>query len=132
MSPQRKRIGRLIAAELGECCAADVDARLETLDEYDAETPASAAGDLDALQTLGDETRHRIVRLLLTADGPLCVCEISHLVDGTDSAISHALSDLYDAGLVTREKDEQWRYYEPSGRAEALIEAVDRTREAGA
>jgi DNA-binding transcriptional ArsR family regulator len=128
MTHRTGRLERLIADELGECCAADVEARLETLEEYDAATPASVETDLDALQTLGDETRYNIVQLLVTAEEPLCVCEISHLVDVSDSAISHALSDLRDASLVTREKDGQWRYYEPTDRAVALIAALGRAR----
>jgi DNA-binding transcriptional ArsR family regulator len=46
----------------------------------------------------------------------------------SDSAISHALSDLRDAGLVTRRKDGTWRYYEATDRAEALLAALDDTR----
>jgi DNA-binding transcriptional ArsR family regulator len=42
--------------------------------------------------------------------------------------VSHALSDLHDAGLVTRRKDGTWRYYEPTDRAVALLDALDRTR----
>jgi DNA-binding transcriptional ArsR family regulator len=67
--------------------------------------------------------------LLTAADRALCVCEITPLVDISDSAISHALSDLHDAGLVTRRKDGTWRYYDATPRAEALIGALDGTRE---
>jgi len=128
MTHRTERLERLITDELGDCCAADVEARLETLEAYDAATPTATETDLDALQTLGNETRYNIVQLLVTADGPLCVCEISHLVEVSDSAISHALSDLRDASLVTREKDQQWRYYEPTDRAVALVAALGRTR----
>lgn len=129
MTQQTDRLERLIADELGDCCAADIDTRLETLEEYDSATPTPSELDLNALHTLGNETRYNIAQLLTTADGPLCVCEISHLIDVSDSAISHALSDLHDAGLVNREKDGQWRYYEPTERATELIAALDRTRE---
>jgi DNA-binding transcriptional ArsR family regulator len=66
--------------------------------------------------------------LLKAADRELCVCEINPIVDVSDSAISHALSDLYDAGLVTRRKDGTWRYYETTDRAEAILTALDETR----
>lgn len=129
MTRPTERFERLIADELEDCCVADVEARLETLEEYDAASPAPSEIDLDALQTLGDETRYTVVQLLVTADEPLCVCEVSQLVAVSDSAISHALSDLRDAGLVTREKDGQWRFYEPTDRAVALTAALDRTQE---
>lgn len=81
------------------------------------------------MPTLGDETRYDVLQLLATADEPLCVCEITHLVAVSDNALSHALSDLRDAGLVTRQKDGQSRFYERTDRTLAFILALDRTRE---
>lgn len=89
---------------------------------------ADVEGDVDALRTLGSDTRYRIVRLLAAAGEELCVCEISPRVEVSDSAVSHALSDLADAGLVTRRKEGTWRYYRPTDRAVRLIEALDATR----
>ena len=66
--------------------------------------------------------------MLTAADRELCVCEINPIFEVSDSAISHALSDLYDAGLVSRRKDGTWRYYETTDRAEALLTALDETR----
>ncbi|MFD1644198.1 helix-turn-helix domain-containing protein [Haloarchaeobius litoreus] len=47
------------------------------------------------------------------------------LVDVSDSAVSHALSTLADAGLVDRRKEGRWRYYRATDRARALLAAVD-------
>ena len=129
MSSQTDRLERLITEESGGCCEADIAERLDSLRSYQSETPADSDADLTALKTLGNDTRYNIVRLLTTADRELCVCEINPIVDVSDSAISHALSDLYDAGLVTRRKDGTWRYYETTDRAEALLAALDETRE---
>ena len=49
----------------------------------------------------------------------------------SDSAVSHALSDLTEAGLVTRRKEGQWRYYDTTDRADGLLAALDSTRESG-
>ncbi|AQL42905.1 transcriptional regulator [Halorientalis sp. IM1011] len=125
---QAERIERLITEEAGECCAADVEDRLDTLREYRSSVDDDYGGDLAALKTLGDDTRYEIVRLLTAAGRELCVCEIDPVVDVSDSAISHALSDLREAGLVTRRKDGTWRYYEATERAEALLAALDDTR----
>ena len=130
MSSQTERLGRLITEERGGCCEADIEERLDSLRSYQSETPTNPSADLTALKTLGNDTRYNIVRLLTAANRELCVCEINPIVDVSDSAISHALSDLYDAGLVTRRKDGTWRYYETTDRAEALLTALDETRAA--
>jgi DNA-binding transcriptional ArsR family regulator len=80
------------------------------------------------MSTLGDETRYRLARLLDAADDALCVCELEPLVDVSESAVSHALSDLVDAGLATREKNGRWRYYEATSRTAAVLGALDETR----
>lgn len=128
MSSETERLERLITQESGGCCEADIEERLDSLRSYQSETPTNPDADLTALKTLGNETRYNIVRLLTAADRELCVCEINPIVNVSDSAISHALSDLYDAGLVTRRKDGTWRYYETTDRAEALLTALDETR----
>ncbi|MGB9985552.1 ArsR/SmtB family transcription factor [Salarchaeum japonicum] len=128
MSSQTERLERLITEERGGCCAADIEERLASLRSYQSETPTNPESDLTALKTLGNDTRYNIVRLLTAADRELCVCEINPVFDVSNSAISHALSDLYDAGLVTRRKDGTWRYYETTDRAEALLAALDETR----
>jgi DNA-binding transcriptional ArsR family regulator len=92
--------------------------------------PPGTERDRTALKTLGNETRYTVVRLLATTGQELCVCEITPVVDVSDSAVSHALSDLHDAGLVTRRKEGTWRYYEATDRATELLDALDRTREA--
>jgi Predicted transcriptional regulators len=58
----------------------------------------------------------------------LCVCELSPLLDVSDSAISHALSKLTDAGLVTRRKEGKWRMYRATPRANAVLVALDGSR----
>jgi len=128
MSSQTERLERLITEESGGCCEADIEERLDSLRSYQSEAPTDPDSDLTALKALGNDTRYNIVRLLTAADRELCVCEINPIIDISDSAISHALSDLYDAGLVTRRKDGTWRYYETTDRAEALLNALDETR----
>lgn len=129
MTPRNERLERLITDQEGECCAADIDARIETLERHVTDLPPDTARDQAALKTLSNDTRYTIVRLLAAAGRELCVCELTPVVDVSDSAVSHALSDLSDAGLVTRRKDGTWRYYEATDRALALLDALDRTRE---
>lgn len=129
MGDSTDRLQRYLADELGECRDADLEARLEELEAYEDELETSAVEhDVAILSALANETRYRIVRLLVAADGKLCVCEMSPLMDVSQSAISHALSQLHDAGLVLREKDGKWRKYEPTHRAIAIVSALDGTR----
>ncbi|WP_247010532.1 ArsR/SmtB family transcription factor [Halorientalis litorea] len=122
------RLRNLLAEQLGECCDADVQERLDSLAALDEAVDGPRSADLAALKTLGDETRHRVVRLLVAADRDLCVCELDPLLDVSESAVSHALSDLADAGLVTRRKEGTWHYYRPTDRATDLVAALDGTR----
>lgn len=129
MSRSKARLRRLLSDKLGECCDADIEQRLTELEELTETVPKNHQSDLRTLKTLGNDTRYEIVRLLTAAEDELCVCEITPFMDVSESAVSHALSDLMDAGLVTRRKDGTWRYYEPTERAEQLVAALDSTRE---
>ncbi|ELZ95116.1 ArsR family transcriptional regulator [Haloferax mucosum ATCC BAA-1512] len=121
------RLRNLIRDEVGSCCDADVEARLAQLTELKTDLPDEYEADLAAMKALGNDTRYRVVRLLTAAD-ELCVCEITPLLDVSESAVSHALSDLTDAGLVTRRKDGTWRYYRSTPLAERLLTALDADR----
>ena len=57
----------------------------------------------------GDQTRLRILDALLNK--PLCVNEISELLDMTQSAISHQLKNLRTSNLVKSEKIGKNVYY---------------------
>jgi len=130
MSRESSRLERLIADRNGDCCVDDLDARVATLEGHVGAIPPDAAADRAALGALGGETRYTIVRVLAAAERELCVCEITPVLDVSESAVSHALSDLSEAGLVGRRKEGTWRYYEATERATALLDALDATREA--
>ena len=126
MAAETERIERYLEDELEECRVADVATRLSELDRLQSTAHRDRVeSDLAVLSTLGNETRYRLARVLVDADGELCVCELSAVVDVSESAISHALSDLRQAGLVTRRKDGRWRKYEATPVAEAVISALD-------
>lgn len=124
-----ERLQRYLSDECGGCSDEAVAQRLAELEELDA---SAGGSDLDAdvsvLSALANETRYKIVRILHVADGELCVCEFSPLLDVSDSAISHALSELREAGLLTRRKDGKWRKYQTTRRATALLIALDGSR----
>ena len=113
-------------SELDECREADLAERLSTLESYRREADDSVdPADIRTMSKLGDKTRFTILRLLETADSELCFCELTPLLNLSQSAVSHALTDLRDVGLVQRRKDGRWRYYTLTDRAEAILNAVD-------
>lgn len=64
---------------------------------------------VDMLKALGDETRSRIMNLLLTSS--LCVCEIEELLNINQSNASRHLFRLKTSGLIEPEKQAQWVFY---------------------
>ena len=124
-----ERLQRYLASERGGCGDDEVTERLAELEELDAVAGGPALeDDVGVLSALANETRYKIVRILHVADEELCVCEFSPLPDVSDSAISHALSQLTDAGLLTRRKDGKWRKYRATPRANAVVVALDGSR----
>jgi DNA-binding transcriptional ArsR family regulator len=123
------RLQRYLSDERGSCTSDALQERLEELEELDAAVGGpDLEADVDLLSALSNETRYKIVRILHTADEELCVCEFAPLLDVSDSAISHALSQLTESGLLTRRKDGKWRKYKATNRATAILIALDGSR----
>ncbi len=126
MATATQRLHRYLEDELAECRPEDVDQRLDELDALEAVLSTERiAADLTILSALANETRYKLLRLLVAADGELCVCELNGMVDASESTISHALSQLTDAALVTRRKDGRWRKYRATNEAVALLTLLD-------
>ncbi|WP_255195702.1 ArsR/SmtB family transcription factor [Halorarius litoreus] len=121
-----ERVERLVTEE-ASCCGTTVEECEQRLTEVAIEGEVDET-DVTALSALSSETRYSIVRLLHAAGGELCVCEIDAVTDVSDSAVSHALRKLRDAGLVTARKEGRWKYYSTTDRATALLVALDGTR----
>ena len=63
----------------------------------------------EVFKVFGDSTRIRILSALLKAE--LCVCDISFLLNMTQSAISHQLRVLKQARLVKNRREGKVVYY---------------------
>lgn len=112
--------------EIGKCQPEDVAARFDDLDTLEAVlTVNRVEEEIDLLSGLANETRYKLVRLLVADGDELCVCELNAMVDASESAISHALATLNDAGLVTRRKDGRWRKYRATNAAVAIVTVLD-------
>jgi ArsR family transcriptional regulator len=85
-------------------CCAPVTAGV--LDESDAEDLASV------FKVLADPARLRLLSMVAAADtGEACACDLVEPVGRSQPTVSHHLSTLVDAGLLTREKRGKWAWY---------------------
>lgn len=60
-------------------------------------------------KVIGDPTRIKILQVLSIKE--MCVCDITHVLNMTHSAISHQLKTLRQAGLVKNRKEGKVVYY---------------------
>jgi ArsR family transcriptional regulator len=63
-----------------------------------------------AFKVLADPARLRLLSIVASA-GEACVCELVEPVGRSQPTISHHLSVLTDAGLLSREKRGRWAWY---------------------
>jgi ArsR family transcriptional regulator len=89
--------------EIQACC----EPLLETaLDEHGAEELAGA------FKVLADPARLRLLSLIASAPaGEVCACELVAPLGRSQPTVSHHLSTLVEAGLLTREKRGKWAWY---------------------
>jgi ArsR family transcriptional regulator len=64
---------------------------------------------IKATKALSDETRLRILNLLLERE--CCVCEVMQALDISQSRASRNLGILQDAGFLTAKRDGTWIVY---------------------
>jgi ArsR family transcriptional regulator, arsenate/arsenite/antimonite-responsive transcriptional repressor len=62
-----------------------------------------------AFKTLSDETRIRIINLLLERE--CCVCEVMQVLDISQTRASRNLNLLYGAGFLEVRREGIWAYY---------------------
>jgi ArsR family transcriptional regulator len=85
-----------------------------------------------AMKALSDETRLRILNLLLQRE--CCVCEVMQALEISQTRASRNLSMLHDAGFLKMRKDGLWSLYsiDQEGMEEyftILVEAVKKSLE---
>jgi Predicted transcriptional regulators len=92
----------------------------------DALTEAEAEDLAAAFKVLADPARLRLLSIVANASaGEACVCELVEPVGRSQPTISHHLSVLNDAGLLTREKRGRWAWYRVvPGRLAVLRDAL--------
>lgn len=92
------------AAVDASCCPPLMAAPLE---------PDQAVDLAKAFKAMADPVRLRLLSLITSANGEVCVCELTPRFDLTGPTISHHLKVLREAGLVDSERRGTWVYYRP-------------------
>ena len=88
------------------------------MSEVDAETTASV------FKALADPGRVRIVNLLATAPGPVCVCALTPELGLSQPTVSFHLKKLVQAGLLEREQRGSWVFYSVNDEALERLSSV--------
>lgn len=64
------------------------------------------------LKALADPTRLRLLSLIATSPtGEMCACNLPSAVDKSQPTVSHHLSQLVQAGVITREQRGRWAWF---------------------
>jgi ArsR family transcriptional regulator, arsenate/arsenite/antimonite-responsive transcriptional repressor len=88
---------------IDECCGSVMTG---PLDESEAEDLAAA------FKVLADPARLRLLSLVAAATtGEACACDLVEPVGRSQPTVSHHLSLLVEAGLLSREKRGRWAWY---------------------
>jgi ArsR family transcriptional regulator len=89
---------------LDACCAPITDG---VLTEAEADELATA------FKVLADPARLRLLSMVAAAPtGEACACDLVEPLGRSQPTVSHHLSALVDAGLLTREKRGKWAWYQ--------------------
>jgi ArsR family transcriptional regulator len=70
-----------------------------------------AGATAELFKALADPARVRIVNLLATSGGSVCICDLIEPVGLAQPTVSHHMRKLLDAGLVEREQRGKWAYF---------------------
>ena len=83
----------------------------------------------ETLKAVGEPTRLRIVRILLKAKVPMCVCEIMDSLKENQTNISKHLKILRYTGIVNECKKGKWMMYCPAKPEKSFLRLLFKTIE---
>ena len=73
--------------------------------------PTAAADGAAVFKAMADPVRLRLLSMITSAGGEICVCDLTPQFDVSGPTISHHLKVLREAGLVDCERRGTWVYY---------------------
>ncbi len=99
-------------AKKKECGCDHRNINEELVDKVLAEMPEPEMVDqmVDFFKAISHESRMKILSALSVSE--LCVCDLSAVLDMTQSAVSHQLKILREQGLISNRRDGKEIYYQ--------------------
>lgn len=79
---------------------------------------------LRVFKALGDETRLRIVNILVQSGERLCVCEMTDALLVPQYQVSRHLTVLKNVGMVVTEREGTWIYYSLNRKASECLNDI--------
>lgn len=87
----------------GSCCAPVTDEALSV---------DKARNLADDFKVLSDPVRLRLLSLIASVpEGEVCACDLNDPLERSQATVSHHLSVLVKAGLITREQRGKWAWF---------------------
>lgn len=66
-----------------------------------------------AFKVLADPVRLRLLSVIASVpQGEVCACDLTEPLDRSQATVSHHLSRLVEAGLITREQRGKWAWFQ--------------------
>jgi ArsR family transcriptional regulator, arsenate/arsenite/antimonite-responsive transcriptional repressor len=93
-------------------------------------SPEEATATAGLFRALADPARVRIVNVLATSGGAVCICDLIEPLGLSQPTVSHHMKKLLDAGLVDREQRGRWAYFSLRPDAVRTLAAVADLQEA--
>jgi len=98
------------------CCVPVSD---EALSVPESEELASA------FKALADPVRLRLLSLIASVpEGEVCACDLNKPLDRSQATVSHHLSLLVSAGLITREQRGKWAWFRVAADRAEFVRSV--------
>lgn len=105
----------MIPRDIAKSCCSEVSP--------EAGFPAGLAEKARLFKALGDEVRLKLLHLV--RDQEVCVCDLMGAMGMAQGTLSHHLSVLHQAGLVTARKQGRWNYYQATALARSPLGVFD-------
>jgi ArsR family transcriptional regulator, arsenate/arsenite/antimonite-responsive transcriptional repressor len=81
----------------------------------------------DYFKALTDETRLRMLNLLIVSESELCVCEFTDILETPTYNVSKHLKILKNTGLLNERKEGRWVYFRLSPVKETFLSLLFET-----
>ena len=87
-------------------------------------SPRQAEDLAGVFKALADPVRLRLLSMIAGSENETCACDLTSPVSRSQPTVSHHLSVLVNAGLVTREQRGKWAWFQLAPERAAFIRTM--------